>query len=191
MVIEAHVMDQRRRTVCVREIQKSLSQSVKRLLELKIEQLGVEDYFEIQQFEIKSRHGDGIIIFQGMQNHTSDSIKSLEGYDCAWVEESQSYRNALSTYCVRQSVSLNQSFGSHGTRLTAATRLICCCVGQVLHLMHRCRLTTGTILGSLMCLKQKWNMIGIETLTNISTFGWGYSSNSEARVFRNWKHRGL
>jgi phage terminase large subunit len=50
MVIEAHVMDQRRSTVCVREIQKSLAQSVKRLLELKIEQLGVEDYFEIQQF---------------------------------------------------------------------------------------------------------------------------------------------
>jgi phage terminase large subunit len=49
MVIEAHVMDQRRRTVCVREIQKSLAQSVKRLLELKIEQLGVQDYFEIQE----------------------------------------------------------------------------------------------------------------------------------------------
>jgi phage terminase large subunit len=25
-----------------------------------------------------------------MQNHTADSIKSLEGYDCAWVEEAQS-----------------------------------------------------------------------------------------------------
>jgi phage terminase large subunit len=47
-VIESHVIDQRRRTVCVREIQKSLSQSVKRLLELKIEQLGVADYFEMQ-----------------------------------------------------------------------------------------------------------------------------------------------
>ena len=89
-VIEAHVMDQRRRTVCVREIQKSLAQSVKRLLELKIEQLGVQDYFEVQESQIKSRHGDGLIIFQGMQNHTSDSIKSLEGYDCAWVEEAQS-----------------------------------------------------------------------------------------------------
>jgi phage terminase large subunit len=89
-VIEAHVMDQRRRTVCVREIQKSLSQSVKRLLELKIEQLGVQSYFEVQETQIKSTQGDGLIIFQGMQNHTSDSIKSLEGYDCAWVEEAQS-----------------------------------------------------------------------------------------------------
>jgi len=89
-MIEAHVMDPKRRSVCVREIQKSLAQSVKRLLELKIEQLGVQSYFEVQEFQIKSRYGDGLIIFQGLQNHTSDSIKSLEGYDCAWVEEAQS-----------------------------------------------------------------------------------------------------
>ena len=53
MVIEAHVIDQNRRTVCVREIQKSLSQSVKRLLEMKIEQLGVQQYFKIQDTAIK------------------------------------------------------------------------------------------------------------------------------------------
>jgi phage terminase large subunit len=29
-------------------------------------------------------------MFQGMQNHTADSIKSLEGFDVAWVEEAQS-----------------------------------------------------------------------------------------------------
>lgn len=86
-IIEAHVIDSKRRTVCVREIQKSLSQSVKRLLEIKIEKMGVQSYFEVQEVQIKSRHGDGLIIFQGMQNHTADSIKSLEGYDCAWVEE--------------------------------------------------------------------------------------------------------
>ena len=90
LMIEAHVMDQNRRSVCVREIQKSLAQSVKRLLELKIKELGVEKYFEIQETVIKSCYGDGLIIFQGLQNHTSDSIKSLEGYDCAWVEEAQS-----------------------------------------------------------------------------------------------------
>jgi len=39
---------------------------------------------------IKSRRGNGMIIFQGMQNHTADSIKSLEGFDRAWVEEAQS-----------------------------------------------------------------------------------------------------
>lgn len=75
--------------VCVREVQKSLNQSVKKLLESKIEALGVGHKFEVQESCIKGPFG-GIIIFQGMQNHTADSIKSLEGYDIAWVEEAQS-----------------------------------------------------------------------------------------------------
>src|SRR6185295_9751635 len=74
--------------VCVREIQKSLNQSVKKLIEGKIESLGVSHLFEVQRDQIISAHG-GRIIFQGMQNHTADSIKSLEGYDIAWVEEAQ------------------------------------------------------------------------------------------------------
>jgi phage terminase large subunit len=90
MLIESHLLDQKRRSVCVREVQKSLAQSVKRLLELKIEQMNAGAYFEVQEACIKSKKGDGMIIFQGMQNHTADSIKSLEGYDCAWVEEAQS-----------------------------------------------------------------------------------------------------
>jgi phage terminase large subunit len=90
LMIEAHIMDQKRRSVCVREIQKSLNQSVKRLLETKIQDMNAGAYFEVQEAVIKSKKGDGAIIFQGMQNHTADSIKSLEGYDCAWVEEAQS-----------------------------------------------------------------------------------------------------
>lgn len=79
---------QQTHAVCLREIQKSLNQSVKRLLELKIQSLGVQHLFEIQESIIKCPHG-GMIIFQGMQNHTADSIKSLEGYDIAWFEEAQ------------------------------------------------------------------------------------------------------
>jgi phage terminase large subunit len=75
--------------VCVREVQKSLNQSVKKLIESKIEALGVGSQFEVQQSVILAPNG-GRIIFQGMQNHTADSIKSLEGFDVAWVEEAQS-----------------------------------------------------------------------------------------------------
>jgi Phage terminase large subunit len=77
------------RWACVREIQKSLEQSVKRLLEDKLEALGVRELFGVKQFEIETP-GGGVIIFQGMQNHTAESIKSLEGFDGAWVEEAQS-----------------------------------------------------------------------------------------------------
>jgi PBSX family phage terminase large subunit len=90
MVIEAHLEDCNRSTVCVREVQKSLAQSVKRLLESKIQSMGVGSFFEVQEAVIKSSKGTGRIIFMGMQDHTAESIKSLEGYDCAWVEEAQS-----------------------------------------------------------------------------------------------------
>lgn len=74
--------------VCVRENQKSLDQSVKKLLELKIETMNAGAYFEVQDKKIYSTLG-GLIIFQGMASHTAESIKSLEGYDIAWVEEAQ------------------------------------------------------------------------------------------------------
>jgi phage terminase large subunit len=75
--------------VCVREVQKSLQQSVKKLLEAKIEAMGVGPQFDVQQSVIYAKNG-GRIMFQGMQNHTAESIKSLEGFDVAWVEEAQS-----------------------------------------------------------------------------------------------------
>jgi phage terminase large subunit len=77
------------RWACIREVQKSLDQSVKRLLEDKIAVLGLGASFDVQRFEIGTP-GGGLIIFQGMQNHTAESIKSLEGFDGAWVEEAQS-----------------------------------------------------------------------------------------------------
>lgn len=77
------------RAACVREVQKSLKNSVKLLVEDKIRAMGVSHLFEILEAEIKTP-GGGVIMFQGMQNHTADSIKSLEGFDVAWVEEAQS-----------------------------------------------------------------------------------------------------
>lgn len=75
--------------VCIREVQKTLNQSAKKLIETKIEAFGVGHLFEVQSSLIKTPFG-GQIIFQGMQDHTADSIKSLEGFDGAWIEEAQS-----------------------------------------------------------------------------------------------------
>lgn len=74
--------------VCLREVQRSLRYSVKKLVELKIEQMNAGDYFEVQTEQIRSNRG-GVIIFQGMQDHTAESIKSLEGFGIAWFEEAQ------------------------------------------------------------------------------------------------------
>lgn len=87
LMIEENIV-QKQDNVCLREIQKSLEFSVKKLLELKISDMNAGAYFEVQDKRILTKRG-GVIIFEGLQNHTSDSIKSLEGFDRAWVEEAQ------------------------------------------------------------------------------------------------------
>ncbi|NER82629.1 MAG: PBSX family phage terminase large subunit, partial [Leptolyngbya sp. SIO1D8] len=89
LLVEKAVCNPNLRAVCIREIQKSLRLSVKQLVEDKIRSLGVSELFTPFNNEIRRNSGNGIIVFQGMQNHTADSIKSLEDFDIAWCEESQ------------------------------------------------------------------------------------------------------
>jgi len=76
------------RIVCVREVQKSLRESVKLLIEDKIRVLEFGPWFEVRHDLIRTP-GDGLIVFQGMQDHTAESVKSLEGFDVAYCEEAQ------------------------------------------------------------------------------------------------------
>lgn len=89
LLVEEAILRPGLRVVCIREVQKSLKESAKRLIEDKIAQHGVGAGFEVLTDQIKTP-GGGLIIFQGMQDHTAESIKSLEGFDVAWVEEAQS-----------------------------------------------------------------------------------------------------
>lgn len=78
------------RAVCIREVQKDLSQSSKLLLETKLKAhgLGESDGFKVYR-DVITTPGDGLIIFKGMNDYTADSIKSLEGYKRAWWTEAQ------------------------------------------------------------------------------------------------------
>jgi phage terminase large subunit len=77
-------------SVCIREVQRTLKQSSKRLIEVKLKDLGLgeADGFKVFNETIQTP-GDGVITFQGMQDHTAESIKSLEGFKRAWMEEAQ------------------------------------------------------------------------------------------------------
>ena len=90
LLVESMVMDASLQAVCIREIQKSLKFSAKKLIEDKIRSLNVSHMFDITINEIRRIGGEGIVIFQGMQDHTADSVKSLEGFNVCWVEEAQS-----------------------------------------------------------------------------------------------------
>lgn len=86
-VIETMIADPSYQVVCIREVQKSIRHSVKKLLEDKIRKFGARHLFDVTRDEIRRKGGSGLIIFQGLQDHTADSIKSLEGFDLAWGEE--------------------------------------------------------------------------------------------------------
>ena len=92
MVVEYCLLHPGARVVCIREVQKTLAQSSKHLIETKIAELGVASQFNILNDRIITP-GDGLIVFQGMQDHTAESIKSLEGFDIAWGEEAQTLSN--------------------------------------------------------------------------------------------------
>jgi len=89
-VVERMIIDPHHCVVCIREIQKSLKFSAKKLVEDKIREFQASHLFDITLTEIRRIGGNGVMIFQGMQDHTADSIKSLEGFNTAWVEEAQS-----------------------------------------------------------------------------------------------------
>ena len=84
MLVEQAVMRPGLRAVCVREVQKSLKESAKKLIEDKIKALGVSHLFEVLTSEIRTP-GNGLIIFQGLKDHTSESIKSLEGFSELYI----------------------------------------------------------------------------------------------------------
>lgn len=107
---------QHTRCVCAREVQNSIAESSKQLLEDKIE-LMAQRYagaifdpanpstvlvqgdkkrykhymskWRITEREITFTPTDSLFIFRGLQNHTAASIKSLEGFTDFWGEEAQ------------------------------------------------------------------------------------------------------
>lgn len=81
------------RAICGREIQKSLKDSAKHLIETKLAAhgLGEADGFKVYNDKIETP-GDGVVVFQGLQDHTTDSIKSFEGFHRFWGEEAHSIR---------------------------------------------------------------------------------------------------
>lgn len=73
--------------LCTRELQKSIQESVHRILASQIERMGLDDFFEIQKSRIIGQNGSEFI-FEGLRNNPA-AIKSMEGIDRVWVEEAE------------------------------------------------------------------------------------------------------
>jgi len=77
------------RVVCAREIQESLKDSVKQLIEDKISDYGLQDHFEALRDETRAKNG-GKFVYKGMWRNP-DALKSLEGADVFWGEEANRF----------------------------------------------------------------------------------------------------
>lgn len=176
------------RAVCVREIQKSLEQSVKRLLEDKIQAYDLGESFRVTNTHIETP-GDGVIIFQGMQNHTAESIKSLEGYHIAWVEEAQTLSERSLTL-LRPTIRMPDSEIWFSWNPRNAT-------DPIDKFLRGSNVPPNTIvIGStyrdnpwfpdVLRAEMEWDRkVDVDKYTHV----WlgGYEKNSESRVFKNWR----
>jgi len=88
-VLLAQGMAEPKFIICVREVQKSIEHSVKKLLDDTIKNKELQGFYRIKKFEIEGKNGTKFI-FHGLQDYNADTIQSLEGADIAWVAEAQS-----------------------------------------------------------------------------------------------------
>lgn len=80
-------MQQPLRVVCAREIQRSIKDSVHKLLGDIIRHHGLHTFYQVQETAIKAPNGTEIG-FRGLKHNVRD-LKSLEGADICWIEEAE------------------------------------------------------------------------------------------------------
>jgi phage terminase large subunit len=175
------------RILCAREIQKSIKDSVKRLLDDKIAECGLGHMFQSTETEIRGKNGS-LILFAGMRTHV-DSIKSLEGIDIAWIEEaatvSQSSLDTLvptirkpgseiwATWNPRHSTDPVDAMFRNGEPPPGS-------------LVHRVNWDANPWFPEVLRGELEWDR-SRDPEKYLHVWAGEYLRNSEARVFRNWK----
>lgn len=80
------------RVLCGREVQKSIKDSVKRLLDDEIDRLSLRTAFDSTETEIRGPN-DSLFLFSGIKGN-ANGIKSIEGITTFWGEEAQAFSQA-------------------------------------------------------------------------------------------------
>ena len=88
-VLLVKALEKKQRIGCFREVQKSIRDSVHRLLNDQIQRLGLGRFFDVTRDSIKCIPTGSEFLFSGLASNTVESIKSFEGIDIAWIEEAQ------------------------------------------------------------------------------------------------------
>jgi len=78
-------MEKPLRVLCTRELQKSIKQSVHKLLKDQIQIMGIGAFYTVIEGSIRGANGTEFL-FMGVK-HNPEEIKSTEGVDICWIEE--------------------------------------------------------------------------------------------------------
>jgi phage terminase large subunit len=87
LVLQA--MERHERVLCGRELQKSIRDSSKRLIDDAIDRLGVRAAFNSTEQEIRGPH-ESLFLFSGIKGN-ANGIKSMEGITTFWGDEAQAF----------------------------------------------------------------------------------------------------
>jgi predicted phage terminase large subunit-like protein len=90
-ILLAMGMGRKLRILCARETQKSIADSVHKLLKDQIYELGLDGFYEVLQSSIRGTNGTEFL-FSGLRD--AASLKSYEGIDICWIEEAQAVTEA-------------------------------------------------------------------------------------------------
>lgn len=82
------------RVLCAREVQVSIKDSVKRILDDEIVRQGLQNEYDSTMYEIRHKKTGASFIFTGLRSVDSDKVKSLEGIDICWIEEAHGISQA-------------------------------------------------------------------------------------------------
>lgn len=74
------------RVLCARSVQKSITDSVHKLLSDIIAEYDSNNFYEVLKSTIVGKNGTEFI-FKGLHHNTKEAVKSAEGIDYCWVEE--------------------------------------------------------------------------------------------------------
>ena len=74
------------RILCLREIQKSIGDSSKLMIEDSIKSLGLSQCFDMQRYATRCVNGSEFV-YRGLGGVTTDTIRSFESADICWIEE--------------------------------------------------------------------------------------------------------
>jgi len=83
--------EERKRIVCGRQFQNSITDSSKELIERRILTLNLASQFEIQERSLVHKGTGSQFIFIGLERNI-ESVRSLEGADIVWIEEARTIK---------------------------------------------------------------------------------------------------